>query len=292
MNKENIYRSAYQWWQESGLNLVPAEYAFREDLIDMPMYDEPIFAVADAHDPLFAKMKEPGIIGPHYLTPEEWLPGAQSVISFFLPFTEAVRNSNRKYGGWPSSEWQHARIEGELAIGQWKRYIASLLESEGDKALVPSDDPRFQVWEPISSNWSERHAAFIAGLGTFGLSKGLITRKGMSGRYGSIITTAKLEPDVRPYTDVYEYCTKCGACAVRCPANAIRTDVSPNLAKNQQMCGAFLQPLKDLSKDGGDTRPEEDRLSGYTPEKQRIHFGCGKCQVAVPCESGIPAKVK
>lgn len=31
----------------------------------------------------------------------------------------------------------------------------------------------------FGSNWSERHAAYVCGLGTFGLSKGLITDKGM-----------------------------------------------------------------------------------------------------------------
>lgn len=290
IKKEELFAEAYEWWLSSGLNLVPADYAFREDLIGMPMYTEPIFAVADAHDPLFEYMKKDGVIGPHYLTPEEWLPGAQSVISFFLPFTEQVRNSNRRYGSHPSSEWQHARIEGEISIVQWKRHMVQMLIDAGAEAMLPSDDSRFKVWEPVSSNWSERHAAFIAGLGTFGLSKGLITRKGMSGRFGSIITTARLEPDVRPYTDVYEYCSKCGACAVRCPAQAIRTDVDPDHAKNQQVCGDFLQPLKDLSAGGGDTRPEEDIRTGYVPPMQRVHFGCGKCQVAVPCETGIPAR--
>ena len=33
---------------------------------------------------------------------------------------------------------------------------------------------------PYISTWSERHAMYAAGLGTFGLSKGLITKKGMA----------------------------------------------------------------------------------------------------------------
>ena len=38
-----------------------------------------------------------------------------------------------------------------------------------------------------ASNWSERHVAYVCGLGTFGC-QGLITSKGLAGRFGSIIT--------------------------------------------------------------------------------------------------------
>jgi epoxyqueuosine reductase QueG len=36
----------------------------------------------------------------------------------------------------------------------------------------------------FSSNWSERHAAYTAGLGTFGLCDGLITPLGKAMRVG------------------------------------------------------------------------------------------------------------
>ena len=66
----------------------------------------------------------------------------------------------------------------------------------------------------LTSLWSERHAAYVCGLRTFGLSKGLITKKGIAGRFTSLITDLPLLADERAYTDVYEYCTRCGACAV------------------------------------------------------------------------------
>ena len=84
---------------------------------------------------------------------------------------------------------------------------------------------RLERGEPAyASTWSERHAAYVAGLGTFSLSKHLITEKGLCGRFGSVITDAPLEVTPRPYTDPYEYCTFCGACVPRCPARAISVE--------------------------------------------------------------------
>jgi epoxyqueuosine reductase len=115
----------------------------------------------------------------------------------------------------------------------------------------------------FTSNWSERHVAFVCGLGTFGLSKGLITPKGVAGRFASIITELYLPPDKREYEDIYEYCSMCGKCAKNCPANAITIENG----KNDYACFAFLKK---------------------TSEKYKPRYGCGKCQVGVPCESRIP----
>lgn len=115
----------------------------------------------------------------------------------------------------------------------------------------------------FTSNWSERHIAFVCGLGTFGLSKGLITNKGISGRFGSIITELYITPDKRQYDDIYEYCTMCGACGRNCPASAI----SVEKGKDHKACFAFLEK---------------------TREKHAPRYGCGKCQVKVPCEGSLP----
>lgn len=115
----------------------------------------------------------------------------------------------------------------------------------------------------FGSNWSERHAAYVCGLGTFGLSKGLITEKGMAGRFASIIIDTEMIPDKRAYAGIYDYCTMCGACVRRCPAGAI----SKENGKNHNICNEWLQKMGKK----------------YAPR-----YGCGLCQTKVPCESRIP----
>jgi epoxyqueuosine reductase QueG len=257
------------------VNFVRKEAALRPDLAGMKIFAEPLIGFASAADPYFTELKKPGIIGAHFKGPREWLPDANTVISLFLPFTETVKAANRRDMSWPAFEWLHARVEGQKFQDELCGYIAALLSDAGFEAAVPMTDPRFVQASPsitdkneqgfYTSNWSERHIAYACGLGTFGLSKGLITAKGVAGRYISVITTAFFEPDKRPYTGVYDYCIRCGACARNCPAKAI----SLEQGKSHPVCSAFVE---------------------HTREKQRPRYGCGKCQVKVPCESGIPRR--
>jgi epoxyqueuosine reductase len=242
----------------------------------MRMYDAPLVGVAAADDAWFSRFTEPGIVGPQYLGPQEWLPGAQSVVCWFLPFTKAVRDTNRA-PGLPSEEWASARIDGEVFNNALRVYVMNWLEGHVSEALAPAIDKRFAVVDRIP-NWSERHTAFVAGLGTFGLHRALITEKGTAGRLGSVVTTLFLEPIPRPYTRFDEYCPfltqrqaemvtggkiKCGACIRRCPAGAISAD-----GKNHDICSDFI---------------DNEVLPLFAPR-----YGCAKCNIAVPCEHGIP----
>ncbi|MDR2785067.1 MAG: 4Fe-4S binding protein [Treponema sp.] len=256
-------------------NFVDGKIALRPELAGMRIFDEPVFGFGSAEDPLFEELKKPGVIGGHFLHPREWLGGGKTVITLFLPFTRAVRAANRLNPDWPADEWLHGRIEGQTFTGELCRYAAGLLEAEGRRCVVPLLDPRFSAKSPVSedknneafftSNWSERHAAYICGLGTFGLSRGLITSRGVAGRFASLITDWELAPLERAYTGIYDYCSRCGACVKNCPAGAI----SPEQGKRHAPCSAFL-----------------DRVM----EKHRPRYGCGKCQTAVPCEGGIPKR--
>lgn len=60
----------------------------------------------------------------------------------------------------------------------------------------------------------------------------------------SIIVTASLEADERSYTDVYEYCTRCGACTRRCPVQAIRMETG----KDHETCGQHLKRSEEKMK--------------------------------------------
>lgn len=233
----------------------------------MRMYDAPLVGFAAADDPYFEEFRKPGVIGPGLLLPRDWLPNASTVISYFLPFTEGVVASNRT-PGLPSEEWVSARIDGEAFNNAVRAYLVSLLRETGEEAVAPGVDPRFQVAERVS-NWSERHAAFAAGLGTFGLHRALITAKGTAGRIGSVITSCAFTPTKRAYTQYFEYCPyltrgKCGACMKRCPPAAITES-----GKDHRICGDYL---------------DNEILPLYAPR-----YGCAKCNTRVPCEHGIPA---
>ena len=177
------------------------------------IFDDPLVGVAAADNPLFFKLKEPEVIGERHLMPAEWFPEAKTVISYFLPFSVEIRRANYR-PGLPAREWVYGRIEGEECNNALRRHVVEEINRAGGKALAPVLDPRFSVVEK-RSNWSERHVAFIAGLGTFGLNKSLITKKGCAGRYGSMVTSLLLKPTYRPYEKVYQYCSMYGECIDR-----------------------------------------------------------------------------
>ena len=257
------------------VNHVAAEDALRTDIAGMRIFEEPLFGVASADDPLFEELRRPEVIHPGVMTPRDWVPDAKSVISFFLPFTERVVTSNAAGAG-PSDEWLHGRIEGQMAVSALGERLKKFLEESGFAAAFPTTDPRFKMLEPYASNWSERHVAYVCGLGTFGLSKGLITERGMAGRFGSVVTNAGLTPTPRKYSGPFDYCTQCGACQFRCPAKAIDKSRGPALAKDQKLCDAYVTST---------------RRAPHGPH-ERVRFGCGKCQIQVPCSRRIPNAAK
>ena len=90
LSMENLNKACCDFMANSALNTLP-------DFGQTRIFQSPLIGVASAKDPLFLKLKE--AVAPHHISPEEWLPSAQSIISFFLPFTEAITASNREMGG-------------------------------------------------------------------------------------------------------------------------------------------------------------------------------------------------
>ena len=106
----------------------------------MRIYDPPLMAVAAAGDPWFDRLAEPGIVGPGHLRPRDWLPGCRSVLSYFLPFTAAVRDSNRGRG-LPSEIWVSARIDGETFNQAARAFLVKRLADLSAGACAPTLDP-------------------------------------------------------------------------------------------------------------------------------------------------------
>lgn len=251
--------------EKSPLNRVAGDIALDPACAGMRMYDAPLVGISSAGDALYRECKKPEVVGQKYMLPAQWLSGAKSVISIFNPFTQRVKDSNAG-NDMPSLEWLHARVQGQDYIVAAAQALAEQLHSQGGRAIVPAADERFYVYkEPkIYSNWSERHAAYIAGLGTFSLNRGVITERGIAGRFCSVITDIELAADARAYTGLYDNCSLCGACQRACPAGAINSRGKAHLP-----CFTFLEKVN---------------------RKYPSYHGCGKCQCGMPCESGIPPK--
>jgi len=272
MNHDYVAKVIADFICSSDLNVISADMARHPDLIGLRIFDGAIVGIADANDPVFESFKSPDVVGMTHMSPHEWLPGSKSTISFFLPFTEAIRRSNSISPDLPSDEWLHGRIDGQSLIASLSKHICTDLTEQGYRCICPTLDPRFKEYKQfeddsprVESCWSERHVAFAAGIGTFGLSCGIITKRGMAGRLGSVITTLDLEPTARPYKASHEYCTSCLACIGRCPVRAITKD-----GKNHAICSRHVY---------------------WTRERYSPYYGCGKCQVNVPCENGIPGRI-
>lgn len=251
-------------------------------------FAEPIVGFSKGSDALYDFYKE-HIDPDFYRTPEEWLELAFcrafdkekiSVISWFLPQTEDTKEKCRALDDCPPLEWTMVRVHGEECNRRLASALAEQLNMLGFAAVAPISSPYFSWGDSERfvkvSNWSERHTAYISGLGTFGLCDGLITEKGKAGRFGSVIVELQLEPTTRKYSVYNEYCMAkegCTACIKRCPAGAIT-----KAGHDKILCMKYhAEQIKKIDH-------ERYGYDGYAP--------CGLCQTGVPCESGFPRKGK
>ncbi|WP_425801016.1 epoxyqueuosine reductase [Desulfitobacterium sp. Sab5] len=223
-------------------------------------YRKPLVGFASAHDPLFIKMKE--IIGTHHLHPCDLLPDAKTVIAFFIPFAEDIIQANRKDPA-VAREWSVAYIETNTLIQTISQKIKEELEAEGISAVTQKATHNFNE-EDLTALWSHKSAAYVAGLGTFGLNQMLITPSGCAGRFGSLVISAEIPSTSRPSE---EYCRynrdgKCQFCVNHCPTGALRVD-----GLDKQKCYAHLLAVDKQFPDLG------------------LCDVCGKCAMG-PCAFG------
>ncbi len=91
--------------------------------------------------------------------------------------------------------------------------------------------------------FSHRHAAYLAGLGCFGISNMLLTKKyGPRVRFGSIFTSAKLPADKIMKEGL---CTECMSCVKKCPTQCLDSRPYPSGLTRKEACAAYNDKLKE-----------------------------------------------
>ncbi|MFC1532831.1 4Fe-4S double cluster binding domain-containing protein [Thermodesulfobacteriota bacterium] len=257
-----------------------------------PIYDEPIVGFANGDDHLFKRYKT--IIDDFHLTPREALelhinknsgvgenPSEISVISWILPKTYETRLSLRKETQLGSMRENHTRWLGEIFVADLSKHIVLLLKEMCYQAVAP-ELADFYEGKNLAvgrvRNWSQKHIAYAAGLGTFGLNGGFISEKGVAVHCGSIVCDIKLQPNKNVNENPFGHCLfhqdgSCGLCIERCPAGAI----SENGLDRNRCAKSLMQEQKTVLEKLAE---KEDYMGKYP--------GCGLCHTAVPCEHKIP----
>jgi epoxyqueuosine reductase len=183
-------------------------------------YREPLVAFADALDPRFGGLRDH--VDPDHMLPADLLPGARSVVSFFIPFAPDVPEANGRDRHEVAQEWVVAYVETNALID---RITASLIESLADQGVRAAAEPATYNFDETTlvSRWSHKSAAVIAGLGSFGLHHLLITDAGCAGRLGSLVLDRDLPIQAGPPRErcLFFHDRSCLECVMACPAGAL-----------------------------------------------------------------------
>ena len=221
-------------------------------------WDEPLIAYADVDDEKFLESDNEEI-----RSIRTGLPSANTIISFFIPFTEDVTNSNSD-GNFASRQWVFANIETTRLVHKLSVAIKERLEAKGYHSEPLSDS---EIQDRLSDNaFFMQYVAYVAGLGTFGLNNALITKNGCAGLFGAVITELKIQPSEKVNE---EYCLgkkdeSCNDCITSCPVSAISASRVDSLS-----CSDFLTKNNQIYSSLGDCRV------------------CGKCISNVRCSKSV-----
>jgi epoxyqueuosine reductase len=169
--------------------------------------------------------------------PDDYLPGARTVVSLGIRLSQGVMLANRlAHHGGPrhaiySYLWYGFGLPSLHYLDRTALLLTRLLEKEGHIAIPVMATSPFDIQSNLTE-FSNPHAAVAAGLGELGFSGLVMTPDvGPRARFSSVITTAPLEPDAQyagPRLCDVEACKKLGQgrllCQASCPTKAIGPD--------------------------------------------------------------------
>jgi epoxyqueuosine reductase QueG len=175
---------------------------------------------------------------PKEFRPASIYPEAKSVIVIGLPVTLPILETS-------PSIYYHVLYQNVNQILDEDAYrIATWLSEMGHASIyVPRDGYgtiSILKEKPIAF-FSHRHAAYLAGLGTFGVNNMILTKRyGPRVRFTSILTTAELPSD-RPMKE--DLCTRCMRCSDICPVKALPEDGYPKGLTDKKTCATRAEEL-------------------------------------------------
>lgn len=153
---------------------------------------------------------------PEEFWPQSIYPEAKTVIVIGLPVSLPIVET-------APSIYYHELYKTVNSMLDSKAYeISNYLNEKGFGAIyLPRDaygDIKILIDKPFAF-FSHKHAAYLAGLGSFGHNNVLLTPQfGPRVRFTSIFTTAKIKGDIIKTEDL---CTHCLLCVKNCPVGAI-----------------------------------------------------------------------
>ena len=175
---------------------------------------------------------------PRAFFPHSLFPEARSVIVIGLPIHLPVIETS-------PSLWYHEEymIVNHL-LDQYSYRLANFLNESGFPSIpVPRDGYagiEALMKKPVAF-FSHRHAAFLAGLGTFGVNNMILTPQyGPRARFASILTAATIPTD--PLMEE-EICIRCMRCVNLCPSHALKEGSYPVTLTDKMACIAHSARL-------------------------------------------------
>ena len=194
-------------------------------------YRKPLLASVAADDRRFAELKR--VVDPRHMLPEDLVPGARSVASFFLPFDEGIVEANADAREEVAPEWAVAYLETNELIERIADQLTEALARHGIRAGAEPPSGRYDR-RTFTSTWSHKSIAVIAGLASFGAHHMAITDSGCAGRFGSLVLDQELPWAAREQTQRCLHIASggCLECVRRCPVGAL----SDEGAVDKQLC--------------------------------------------------------
>jgi epoxyqueuosine reductase QueG len=194
-----------------------------------------------SHPPKSLPNKFKEWIPPEYY-PQNIYPETKTVIIIGLPVPLPIIETT-------PSIWYHEIYNTINQLLDQKAYeIADYLTSKGYPSISLPRDAYSNIDELIKKPYtffSHKHAAYLAGLGSFGQNNVLLTPEyGPRVRFTSILTTAQIKPDPLKNTD---YCTHCHQCMENCPIHAIHPENNEYFPPpiNKKACAKHSKKLRN-----------------------------------------------